>query len=344
MDPAQGPSSTDTEPPLQRLFYGVDPPVNITSLNCAEFSIAQIEAHLKHRKAHTTVGDDHEEAVSSTGGGRKGPPTLAQLATARIVSTLRYDMKDGVRVLVQNCPEKLLRPILESPRLHYIAFRTLLHTHDTAQSSQGTETSAWAQVQRLAGEDVDSWVLRNEKFIRQMPPTDQGSMLVSLDEAAEIWPDAEITSGHITLRRKKPPRETFTCFDELRAREIKLQPSNEKFAQTFRRLTNGVFEGLNWNNVVVGGGIVLATMQCLSEENDKACIDSDIDLWIHGLNPEEANKKIREIYNVWWRNLGQERKFYVMKNAKTITLMSNYPERRIQVSFFWSLSFSCLIG
>ncbi|PWW79756.1 hypothetical protein C7212DRAFT_355530 [Tuber magnatum] len=332
MDPVPGASSTDTEPPLQRLFYGVSPPVNLTSLSCAEFCIAQIEAHIKHRKAHTTIGDnEHEEAVSSIGGRRRGPPTLAQLATARIVSTLRYDMKDGVRVLVQNCPEKLLRPILESPRLHYIAFRTLLHTHDTAQSSQGTETSAWAQVQRLAGEDVDSWVLRNERFIRQMPPTEQNSMLVSLDEAAEIWPDAEITPEHITLRRRKPPRENFTCFDELRAREIEFQPSSKKFAQTFKRLTNGVLEGLDWNNVVICGGMVLATMRCLSEEDSKACIDSDIDLWIYGLNPEEANKKIREIYNVWWRNLGPERKIMVMKNAKTLTLVSNYPERRIQI-------------
>ncbi|RPB01905.1 hypothetical protein L873DRAFT_1802733 [Choiromyces venosus 120613-1] len=330
MEPPRGPSSTDTEPPLQRLFYGVSPPVNITSLSTAEFAIAQIEAHLKHRKAHTKIGDnEHEEAVSSIG--RKGPPTLAQLATARIVSTLRYDMKDGVRVLVQNCPEKLLRPILESPRLHYIAFRTLLHAHDTAQSSQGPETEAWAQVQRLAGEDVDSWVLRNEKFIRQMPPTQQNPMLVSLDEASEIWPDAEITSEHITLRRRKPPRETFTCLDGLRAREIKIQPSSQKFAQTFRRLTNGVFEGLDWNNIIIAGGMVLATMQCLSEEDDTKFIGSDIDLWIYGLNPEEANKKIREIYNVWWRNLGPERKIYLMKNAKTLTLMSNYPERRIQI-------------
>ncbi|CAZ85051.1 unnamed protein product [Tuber melanosporum] len=332
MNPDSEPPSTDTEPPLRRLFYGVNPPVYLPSLTCAEFSIAQVEAHLKHRKAHTAIGDnEHEEAVSFIGGGKKGPPTLAQLATARIVSTLRYDMKDGVRVLVQSCPEKLLRPILESPRLHYIAFRTLLHTHDAAQSSQGIETSAWAHVQRLAGEDVDSWVLRNEKFIRQMPPAHQNSMLVSLDEAAEIWPDAEITSERITLWRRKPPREAFTCFDELRARKIELQPSSKKFGQTFKRLTNGIFEGLNWNNVVIGGGMVLATMQCLSEEDDKACIDSDIDLWIHGLNPEEANKKVREIYNVWWRNLNPERNFYVMKNAKTLTLMSDYPERRIQI-------------
>lgn len=315
--------------PLRRLFHGQDPPVSdLTELTTSELCIAQIEAHLAYRKAYT-IQDEHGSLTYS--GLRESVPTLAALAASRIVSTLRYDMVDGIHVLLQSCPEKLLRGIMESPRLHYLAFRSLGRATSSAGPSQGLEAESLRKASQAAVEDVDSWILRNEKFIRRLEPSHQSSMLVSLEDAAVIWPECTVKDTDITIPRRVPPRETFTFFDQKRKREIKIQPSSAKFAEAFQRLTSGILDGLDWNNVVIAGGMALNTLLCVSEDMDSGFINSDIDIYIYGLNPDEANEKVKHIHDIWDKNLDPTKQRFMVKNAKTLNFMSSYPERRLQV-------------
>jgi hypothetical protein len=303
---------------------------SLYNLTTTELAIVQIEGHLAHGRAHPL----REECGNLPATGlRESVPTLAELAAAKIASTLRYDI-DGVRVLSQSCPEKLLRGIVQSPQLHFIAFRSLSQVATLAGSSQGPETANLGKAGKLAIEDVDSWILRNEKFIRRIPPSQQSAMLVSLDDAVGIWPDCAITPTAITIARKMPPKETFTFFDEKREREVKILPSNAKFAEAFHRLTSGILDGLDWDNILVAGGMAVNTLRCVSEDMDSSFISSDLDIYIYGLNPEEANKKVRHIYETWCKNLGPTKKKFMVKNSKTINFLSNYPERRLQVGVY----------
>ena len=50
----------------------------------------------------------------------------------------------------------------------------------------------------------------------------------------------------------------FTFFDDKRPQSLRIQPSIEKFAATFNQLSDGLLNGLDWNNIFVAGGIALA--------------------------------------------------------------------------------------
>ena len=69
-----------------------------------------------------------------------------------------------------------------------------------------------------------------------------------------------------------------------------------------------------------------------SKDDDRAVMDPDIDVYIYGLGPEDANRKVEEIHDAWVRNLPvSARERLVVKNAKTINFLSTYPQRRIQI-------------
>lgn len=69
--------------------------------------------------------------------------------------------------------------------------------------------------------------------------------------------------------------------------------------------------------------------------------DCDIDLYLYNLEPEEANRKIEEIYKIWATNLRGDTnastsespipKHTVVKSARTINFIPPYPHRRIQI-------------
>ena len=89
---------------------------------------------------------------------------------------------------------------------------------------------------------------------------------------------------------------------------------------------------------MVAGGMALATLLHVDTAKDNGHIrDHDIDLYIYGLSPADANRKAEEIHDVWAHNLpeyeedGRLNERLVVKNAKTINLLSTYPNRRIQI-------------
>ncbi|KAF8311766.1 hypothetical protein DL93DRAFT_2168872 [Clavulina sp. PMI_390] len=101
----------------------------------------------------------------------------------------------------------------------------------------------------------------------------------------------------------------------------------------FNIITNGLLNGLDWSNIFLAGGIVLSTLLCTSEADIDKYISSDIDVYIHGLDPVAANKKIQHIFDVWKSNLPPScrEKTLVVRNSRTITFFSEYPVKRVQV-------------
>ncbi|EPS35743.1 hypothetical protein H072_10808, partial [Dactylellina haptotyla CBS 200.50] len=251
-----------------------------------------------------------------------GVPALTTIAINSMINSLREDPSpSNFETVVKHAPESLLNSIIQSPKLHYTSMLRF------------SEQKGWDKLKDDSKRDI--WILQNEYFIRA-DGTDWG--LLNLD-------DSDIVFGHCSklvtndagepiyreITRKIAPKAGVQYLDQKRQRTIKIQPSTEAFKKTFDRLMGGALEGLDWNNILVAGGMALSTMLCVDESMDKEYEKNDIDMYIYGLSPDQANEKIKHIAEVWKRNLKSGEEYTMIKNGRTITLLGTYPHRRVQI-------------
>jgi hypothetical protein len=117
---------------------------------------------------------------------------------------------------------------------------------------------------------------------------------------------------------------------------ISIQPSVEAFKRTFERMSDGLLKNLDWSNLVVAGGLVLGALVSVDTPNGdpnaaERWKSSDIDVYVHGLSPREANEKIKHLFETFSANLPPGTPALVVRNSKTITFYARYPLRRIQI-------------
>lgn len=105
--------------------------------------------------------------------------------------------------------------------------------------------------------------------------------------------------------------------NELRSPAIDIQPEISAFVARFQSMTSGVLDGIDWRSVFVAGGIVLGAFMSTNGQEAAKFKDSDIDLYVYGLDPVQANQKIRQIYTTWVSNL-KGADFIVYHNLRTI--------------------------
>ncbi|PRP88491.1 ankyrin repeat protein [Planoprotostelium fungivorum] len=117
--------------------------------------------------------------------------------------------------------------------------------------------------------------------------------------------------------------------------------SESEFHKQFDIFTEGQFRYFNWDNVFAAGGSILAALMPVPEEHAAKnstrrnyfhklmYSNSDIDLFIYGLNEEDANKKLVEVYESIKDNLPVEAICFRSKYA--VTIVSRYPFRHIQI-------------
>ena len=186
-----------------------------------------------------------------------------------------------------------------------------------------------------AGQDIDAAILNGEIYIRARGPENKdGKFLVGLPELHGILcPQAPQGTAPDTIvyHRRQPVEAAITVLDELRPSALPLHVSDQSFAATFTRITKNILNGLDWQNVVVAGGMVLTTLLHINSDQDKRVQDLDLDIYIHGLSPADAEKKAFEIEEVWRRNLPDDSHILVTQNHKTITFIPSYPNRRLQI-------------
>lgn len=143
-----------------------------------------------------------------------------------------------------------------------------------------------------------------------------------------------------------------TILDNKRPSTLRIQPDLNAFTVAFDAITGGLLSGLDWTNVFVAGGIALGALLCTDvARNVPKYVNSDIDLYIYGLGPLEANEKVEHVYRTWLSNLPSNAPHQVLRNSRTITcvdslaivtrklftrrtnisLLSSYPIKRIQI-------------
>lgn len=251
-------------------------------------------------------------------------PSLAFIAVGKVLETLENsgDFAADVKTIAESLSSTTLRQLLNDPRTPYQLLRTFLTLPQTLV----------AKNRRIV--DVDEAVLRNEHYMRSRDSNRDGRYLVALEDLSKILANPSQNPGTLSFTRKDPPKGGLEILDELRRRELTIQPNSASFCKVFERITRGVLRGLDWSNVLIAGGMALTTLlhTDLSKDDDRAVRDPDIDLYIYGLGPEDANRKVEEVHDAWVRNLpATVQAKLVVKNAKTINLLSSYPHRRIQI-------------
>ena len=250
--------------------------------------------------------------------------SLASVAVGKVLETLEDsgDLAADVKEIAESLSSTTLCQLLNDPRTPYQLLRTFLTLDQTRAAKDRSIV------------DVDESVLRNEHYIRSRDSNGDGKYLVSLEEFSRIIAEDSRNGRPLSFTRKDPPKGGLEILDELRKGVLTIQPSSASFCIVFERITHGVLRGLDWSNILVAGGMTLTTLLHTdpSKDDDIAVKDPDIDLYIYGLGPEDANRKVEEVHDTWVRNLpASAQARLVVKNAKTINLLTSYPHRRIQI-------------
>lgn len=265
--------------------------------------------------------------------------SLTLLATGKILDELQSseDPLTDVETIAANLNISTLSQLLQDPRAPYQILRAL----------DALPLSSIGRDRRLV--DIDEAILRNEHYIRSRGfENHDNRYLVTLEILCQIVSEGKtdnksvkstraIEKEPVTIVRKNPPKGGLEVLDNLRSTELKINPNAAVFGQVFERITNGILRGLDWSNVMVAGGMALTTLLHTDPFRDqlRSIQDPDIDLYIYGLEPRDANRKAEEIHDIWVQNMpvtgAGAAKRLVVKNAKTINLIASYPNRRIQI-------------
>ena len=287
------------------------------------------EAFLKAQMDTYDCLSQQQEEESST---FNKAPSLSAIAAGKINQVLEAsdNLQADVTTIAKSLNSTTLRQVLTNPRTFYRVVRAFLALPPEFGPGNAAETSREAV-------DVDELVQHNEKFIRSRgaEANKDSKHLVTLEELVEVLGGSpRNTETPVRYRRQDPPKGGFETLDYHRKSAIEILPNSEAFSNTFERITREILKGLNWDNVFIAGGMVLTTLMHTnpSEDGAKNVRECDIDLYLYGLNAQEANAKLEEIYAVWCANLPpMNQQKLVVKNAKTVTFLADYPNRRIQI-------------
>ncbi|KAK6512316.1 hypothetical protein TWF481_001204 [Arthrobotrys musiformis] len=291
--------------------------INSTNYDLSDLCIKHIKTHLKSAELYRA-----KLAELLTNSQKPGAiPPLTTIAMNSMINSLREDPSpSNFETVIKHCPESLLGAMIDSPKLHYTSMLRF------------SEQKGWDKLKDDSKRDI--WILKNEYFVRA-DGTDWG--LLNLEDSDIVFGQCsklvENEAGEPIYReitRKIAPTSGLQYLDQKRPRTIKIQPSTAAFKKTFDRLMGGALDGLDWNNILVAGGMSLSTLLCVDESMDEQFKSNDIDMYIYGLTPAEANEKIKHVANIWTKNLEPDQ-YTIVKNARTVTLIGMFPRRRVQI-------------
>eukprot|EP00698_Gefionella_okellyi_P001540 TRINITY_DN1146_c0_g1_i5.p1 TRINITY_DN1146_c0_g1~~TRINITY_DN1146_c0_g1_i5.p1 ORF type:complete len:1217 (+),score=226.35 TRINITY_DN1146_c0_g1_i5:261-3653(+) len=116
--------------------------------------------------------------------------------------------------------------------------------------------------------------------------------------------------------------------------------TREQFASNWQAFSKGMLDGLNWTNVCIAGGSVLACLVPGSFDAEEGKVrhvaskqtpfqGSDIDLFFYGMSDNQADAKVKEVYECLVANYHRE--VDVVRTRHAITFLFDYPVRHVQI-------------
>ncbi|KAL8633782.1 hypothetical protein Q9189_000518 [Teloschistes chrysophthalmus] len=260
-------------------------------------------------------------------------PSLLSLSLGRILEYLKHstNLHEEVREIAAIHDSAIPLHLLRDPRTPYKLLRLL----DASRPVTFSESGGYRKLV-----DIDEAVLASEQYCRSADVEYRNNFLVTLDDLSVIHGPLD-KNGNVSIKRKIPPKGGFEFLDAKRKPAIEFHGNDRSFIKTFDRVTHGILKGLDWNHVFVAGGMVFNTLLHTEIFMDarRDLSECDMDLYLYNLTPEEANRKVEEVYNCWLNNLpasdlssGNSRSdVVVLKTSRTINFIPKYPSRRIQI-------------
>ncbi|PBK72559.1 hypothetical protein ARMSODRAFT_1016511 [Armillaria solidipes] len=237
-------------------------------------------------------------------------------------------------------PEKDSESIIEASRLPYsircAGLKAMAHEDGGASSGDAREKKK-SRVERQDEliADADEWILQNEGHLRflswkaKSSPNPWTYGLLRIEDLPTVLADGVycVLADNAALKITRSDVASLPGFTVLGE---KRKPADA--------MTDNVLRGLSWDNIFVAGGLIFGTLltpQVPAGHPDvnkaEEWLASDIDLYIYGLSPKEANDKIRHVEDVYKSNLPAGSPFLVVRNSQTITFHSAWPRKRVQI-------------
>lgn len=272
-----------------------------------------------------------------------GPRSLTSTAIESIVRFLNSssDLLHDIQQIMGHLNDNTLRDLLISPSLRYPVLLACLHV---ANEDLGEGESIL---------DIDDIVLASERWFRARGHSNNGDgYILSLEELCGILSissdengigvfhrpsalkpgiDLLVTQGQNGNHRETTSTELPLSGDTLGlSMSVHLYANSRIFAKRLHGEIDGQLHGLNWENVLLTGEVVTQTLLTRAKRDPRKSVlwNSDnlgsFDLYIYGLNMEETNNKVAEIYNIWAENCSpQGRTRLVVKNANYIRFIDD---------------------
>ncbi|KIO24982.1 hypothetical protein M407DRAFT_25627, partial [Tulasnella calospora MUT 4182] len=191
-----------------------------------------------------------------------------------------------------------------------------------------------ADLRRLFATDRDNVRLK-DPYVGLVDVFGQNTDRIKKIHARTIKDDDDLLKHHIM------PLDTDT---RRKDGELSMASSLDDFKLRWSIFSEGALSQLtNWNNVIVAGGSVLACLAPLPEHvvkqgskralrkyyHSEAYPASDVDVFLYGLTPEQAEEKCVEIFNAVQDSVPWEVCAVRTKNA--VSIHCQYPYRPVQI-------------
>lgn len=229
------------------------------------------------------------------------PHSLKSVVIGRIIAELQStdDLLATALHIAQSLDHITFRRLLLDPRLPYRLLRTFLELPQ-AELPSSASSPGYPIV------DIDEAMLANENHLRQAETHIlDDAHLITLEALCTILTISD-RKGLQRFRRVDPPNAPLmfdpAFFDFNRVPEIpnQIQTSDKEFAEAFDKRSLGLLRSLDWTNIYVAGDLVLASLTDFEPEIDI------IHIHIFGLDANEANQKVDDIYKTWLANLSDD--------------------------------------
>ncbi|KAJ6496036.1 hypothetical protein C8R45DRAFT_1131777 [Mycena sanguinolenta] len=293
---------------------GPPPRLRASAVNWGDSSRRAREHVERNIEAHET------RCSEKLGGSATGVPRLIDLVGDRLAME---NPETIYATLAEIPPVVLLSNMWRWHAIPYTVLRDILLRLFYKSAKKGAEWDPEGGVQN----DIDE-ILNNEKYLLTADSEDWKRGLVTLDDAEHVFPEYLLTNSERLIRRPDA-LQGFSILDIDRPQWIGIQRSTAAFKKNFYRMSDQLLQNLDWNNLFVAGGIVLGSLMAGNSRGQSS--SSDIDLYMYGLSPLEANKKILHVFDTFCANLPPGTRTFVVRNPKTITFYAKYPLRRLQI-------------
>ncbi|KAE8218222.1 hypothetical protein CF319_g7864 [Tilletia indica] len=211
--------------------------------------------------------------------------------------------------------------------------------HKTSSTEEVRETPRpgskyLSDIWNYQARNIDARIHRHNRNFPKGNRTLWTEHLVSLSKDIETALDLKKRKFYTLSRPPIKGLPGIKLFDEVRAPALTIR-SLKGFEESFKTFCGFTLDGLVWDNVFIAGGSVLAALSASDAESSHELYrDSDIDIFVYGLDHRQAERKLNDIITVLRTNIsGFDGWYEVERTVGVVTFKPNAQGRgrKIQV-------------